>query len=33
MGARVGCLNAASGVRMGYVPMGVGFRAEDAKFS
>lgn len=33
MGARVDCLSAASGVRIGYVPMGVGSRAEDAKVS
>lgn len=33
MGPRVDCLSAASGVRIGYVPMGVGSRAEDAKVS
>lgn len=33
MSARVDCLSAASGVRIGYVPMGVGSRAEEAKVS
>lgn len=33
MGARVDCLSVASGVRMDYMPLGVGSRAEDAKVS